>query len=147
MDISTDSPPDGRWMTLAELADVRRISKASAARLMRRRRWRRQPGNDGQIRVWVPTEADKPADSRPDAVADIRADVMEVIRPLQDAIGALRLQLDEANARAAKADLRADVLRGRLEAAQQRLHAVEAAETARRAKGRWARLRAAWRGD
>jgi hypothetical protein len=37
-----DAPGDGRWLSYAELADVRRISKESAVRLMMRHRWRRQ---------------------------------------------------------------------------------------------------------
>ena len=114
-------------MTLKELAEARQISVASAARLMRRRKCDvSRPGNDGHIRVLVPADEQEPkVDARPDVVADIRADVMEVIRPLQDAIAALRLQLDEANARALWAEqavagerAHADVLRDRIEALQ-----------------------------
>jgi hypothetical protein len=204
MDVSADSradsPADGRWMSLKELASSRRISVASAARLMRRRHWRRQPGNDGHIRVWVPTgeqepKADARADDRPDvtaearpniapdiradALADIRSGVMEVIRPLQDAIAVLEAQLTEANARAGRAEqavaderVRADVLRDKLEALQSKLRqAQDSAETrakdaeqaariatdalnvarrveeARKGRGRWTRLKAAWRGE
>jgi hypothetical protein len=47
-------PPDlslavgngARRMTYAELADIRGISRASAERLVRRRKWPRQTGND-----------------------------------------------------------------------------------------------------
>jgi hypothetical protein len=42
-----------RRMTYAELANVRGISAASAERLVRRRRWPRQTGNDGIVRVLV----------------------------------------------------------------------------------------------
>jgi hypothetical protein len=46
------------WMTKAEQqAGVRRICIASAYRLIRRKGWRRQPGNDGRVRVLVPSEA------------------------------------------------------------------------------------------
>jgi hypothetical protein len=144
---------------------------------MRRRRWRRQPGNDGHIRVWVPAGEQEPkaeawrddrTDSHPDTLADLRSGVMEVIRPLQDAIAVLEAQLTEANARAVRADDRADVLRQQLDAARtEATHAAartEAAEEeARKAQdaaealrqrerawwgqGRWARLRAAWRGQ
>jgi hypothetical protein len=49
-----------RRMTYAELAAVRGISALSAERLVRRRRWPRQTGNDGVVRVLVPlTEARK----------------------------------------------------------------------------------------
>jgi hypothetical protein len=162
MDVSADSPADdradGRWMSLKELAASRRISVPSAARLMRRRKWRRQPGNDGHIRVWVPAgeqepkaddraddrvdvppeaRADSIPDIRADALADIRSGVMEIIRPLQDAIAVLEVQLTEANARAGRAEqavtderVRADVLRDKLEALQSELRqAQDSAET------------------
>jgi hypothetical protein len=107
MDTTTDSPADGRWMTLAELATSRRISVASAARLMRRRRWRRQPGNDGHIRVWVPIGEQEPKaedrpDARPDVLAGLRAGVMEVVRPLQP-LARRAVGLPEQRARATPA--------------------------------------------
>ena len=40
-DVSADAS-EGRWMTYAELAQLRGIDKQSAARLTFRRRWRRQ---------------------------------------------------------------------------------------------------------
>lgn len=45
---------EGVWLTKAELAQRRAISVASATKLIRRSGWRRQPGNDGRIRVLVP---------------------------------------------------------------------------------------------
>jgi hypothetical protein len=48
------SPADtdgDRWMTLVELAEARGISKASAARLVRRHRWRRQTDNTRRVRA------------------------------------------------------------------------------------------------
>ena len=53
----TDASPDGQWMTVAELAALRRISKGSADRLARQRRWRRQPDQQGQLRLLVPHDA------------------------------------------------------------------------------------------
>ena len=41
MDIT---PGEGRWLTYRQIADLRGISKASAERLVRRHRWRRQEG-------------------------------------------------------------------------------------------------------
>lgn len=67
-DISLAVGDGTRRMTYAELADVRGISVPSAERLVRRRRWARQAGNDGVVRVNVPlTEAQgrrKPAPER-----------------------------------------------------------------------------------
>jgi hypothetical protein len=51
---------DVRWMTYAELAEARGISKASAARLVMRRKWTRRRGNDGGARVAVPVGEDQP---------------------------------------------------------------------------------------
>jgi hypothetical protein len=67
---------DGRWMTKREIAAVRGISIASADRLVRRHGWRKQPGNDGRVRTYVPTDwaEPKPADP-PDIRSDGRSDV------------------------------------------------------------------------
>jgi hypothetical protein len=43
-------------MTYAELGQLRGINTASAKRLASRRKWRRQPGNDGTARVAVPVD-------------------------------------------------------------------------------------------
>jgi hypothetical protein len=78
-----------RRMTYAELAAVRGISALSAERLVRRKRWPRQTGNDGIVRVLVPlTEAREVSQNRrvastgqPRASApDIREVVREIIR-------------------------------------------------------------------
>jgi hypothetical protein len=64
--LSVGSPDDGgTWLTKAELARVRRISVASADRLIRRQGWRRQPGNDGRVRVLVPSDWIKPGAGNP----------------------------------------------------------------------------------
>jgi len=55
-DVTTDGT-HGRWLTYDELAQVRGIKRIGAVRLAQKRRWRRQPGNDGKVRVLVPTEA------------------------------------------------------------------------------------------
>src|ERR1700760_2315477 len=55
-DRTGDASGDGRWMTYAEIARLRGISKASAERLVFRRHWRRQQGNDRTLRVLVPPE-------------------------------------------------------------------------------------------
>jgi hypothetical protein len=97
--MDADSPPDGQWLTLADLAKARGTSKASAARLVRRHKWRRQPGNDGHVRVLVPVEkADRPAD-RP-------ADTSGAFVVIQAALAAQ----ERAEARADRAESRADKL-------------------------------------
>jgi hypothetical protein len=230
---------------------VRRISVASADRLIRRQGWRKHPGNDGRARVlvprtWaeprhgIPTDAarskptdqnDHPTDTPPADPTDKPPDPTDktfVISVLQAAVEAqskradraeaeaeslaeratlaeeqreqflkdLRLEREQRAAEAARlqaelgqalADIRAersrlewaetgkdgersraDMLRDRLDAAenelrqareaadQARQHARDAedaieearrADAARKARGRWARLRAAWRGQ
>src|SRR3954451_2212382 len=46
----------GRWLSYAELAEMRGITRKAAARLTLRHGWRRQPGNDGATRVLVPPD-------------------------------------------------------------------------------------------
>jgi hypothetical protein len=44
----------GRWLSYAQLAELRGITKKAAIRMTQRHRWRRQPGNDGTALVSVP---------------------------------------------------------------------------------------------
>jgi DNA repair exonuclease SbcCD ATPase subunit len=115
-----DSPADDRWMTFAELAVARGINKASASKLVRRHKWRRQTDNQGSVRILVPTEAlDSPTVSPTDGPTDSPSvsptDISAVIKPLETAIIALREQLestknqlDRAENRAEQAETRAD---------------------------------------
>ena len=69
MDDHTDghsaSDLDDRWMSYREHGLARGISRASAARLAHRHRWRRRTDNDGTVRVLVPHGQDTPADRHP----------------------------------------------------------------------------------
>jgi hypothetical protein len=51
-----DDASTGRWVTYDELAKVRGIERIGAVRLVQRKRWRRQRGNDGRSRVPVPLD-------------------------------------------------------------------------------------------
>jgi uncharacterized coiled-coil DUF342 family protein len=55
---------DRRSMTYAEIAAARGISADSAVRLVRRKRWTKQAGNDGTVRVLVPVGEAIPASPR-----------------------------------------------------------------------------------
>jgi hypothetical protein len=92
-DITLAVGDGARRMTYAELAAVRGISALSAERLVRRRYWPRQTGNDSVVRVLVPlTEVRKTGGKRrvgspghqgghsPRTEPDIRAVIREVIR-------------------------------------------------------------------
>jgi hypothetical protein len=113
-DITLAVGDGARRMTYAELADVRGISAMSAERLARRRRWARQVGNDGVVRVLVPlAEARKsprrttlvrtrtssrisPLTSAPDIPPDVRT--------MESALELLREQFERERGRADRAE-------------------------------------------
>ena len=76
---------DVRWLSYGELGQACGISTASAIRLAFRRKWRRQDGNDGTVRVAVPADQANPqrgADSDGD---EIRAEMSRSCRPRRPA--------------------------------------------------------------
>ena len=113
-----------RRLTYAELADVRGISKTSAERLARRKRWPRVLGNDGIARVIVPPD-DRPglhassprrrsspgssANLRnvpPLTPADMAAAIREAVLPLSAALEAERARSDSLAAELREANRR-----------------------------------------
>jgi septal ring factor EnvC (AmiA/AmiB activator) len=64
------------WLTYAEISDAFGINGNSARALVRRKRWPRQPGNDGATRVAVPDEelASRTANGAVITPAEIPAD-------------------------------------------------------------------------
>ena len=53
-----DMPDDaGRWLTYAELAVLRGITRESAVRMAQRNHWRRRRNNRGEALVMVPDDA------------------------------------------------------------------------------------------
>jgi hypothetical protein len=202
---------DGRWLSYAQLAEARGITRKAAIRMTQRHRWRRQPGNDGTALVWVPEgdltsrqasrqtphpagdgdgDGDTPGKDR--LIEALRTDLTEANRRASDAVSladrltaqlagagertdrtlalladaervltaerqradAMRERLDEtqhdlaaAQAFASEASLQADQARGAAQEAQDAADALRRADEARKARGRWARLRAAWRGE
>jgi hypothetical protein len=66
---------------------------------------------------------------------------------LRDRIGALQAQLVEVEAEGAASDVQITELTAQLRQARQEAHAAAEADAARKGRGRWARLRAAWRGE
>ncbi len=69
-----DNGGDSRWMTYAELAEARGIKEPAAVRLVQRRRWERQPGNDGAARVAVPVAELRPSRVVAPAVGPVAPD-------------------------------------------------------------------------
>ena len=137
-------------MTYAELAAIRGISALSAERLVRRRHWPRQTGNDGVVRVLVPlTEARKTGGKRRVAnpgyqgghpsrtEPDIRGVVREVIREIagsappdvrddireddRGAVRALESAVEALREQLANADQREEAERRRAEHAERKV--------------------------
>jgi hypothetical protein len=170
--ITSGITSDVTWMSYVELGRARGISAASAKRLAIRRHWRRHQGNDGTARVAVPATETSQREARPgDDTGDVTA--MSVtdsgaLAALADAVSLLREQLTRATARADTERARADQAEARADAERDKAAAVERllaqtvashnriaveiealrqADRDRRAAGRVARLRAAWRGE
>lgn len=124
MDITPDTD-EGRWLTYRQIADLRGISKASAERLVRRHRWRRQEDNQGVTRALVPPEWTDVAPARSTAdTSDIRADGAPDVTPAAAAFEAALVAVRETK------DSEISTLRERAEAAERR---ADAADTDRRA--------------
>jgi hypothetical protein len=225
---------DDRWLTYDELAGARGTSRDAAIRWVQRHNLRRQPGNDGRVRVSVPPSAlgaaprqAHPRTDTPDAppaaafqaaldaireahaaeierlagihgaetgrltgelaaersrvdalIAGHRGEITAIeakltaetaraeagaaeVAQLRAAIGQAEARLEAEHTHGADLEARiaglhdlladaehrlVDAERGRTTALEQ-LDAMDRAETERRGKGRWARLRAAWRGE
>ena len=162
-DISGDTSGDGRWLTFDELANLRGITRASAERLAQRSRWSRQLGNDQAVRVLVPTDSL----SGGKRGADAQGLIASALARLEATVAALTGRA-EADWRAEQAEARADAERIRTETAERQMaqaekdrdmaiaahnrlatevDALRSADRARRAAGRLARIKAAWRGE
>jgi chromosome segregation ATPase len=144
--MTDDTSDDGKWLTYQQLAEARRISKPSAIRLVMRHRWRRQRDNERVVRVLVPPAMLEPDHAPYDASDDVSGDashdtslVAGALAVLEDAVAALREQLDAANATAdrAQADraderLRADRAEAAIGVERQRADALRDRVTAMR---------------
>jgi hypothetical protein len=154
----------GRWMTYDELAEARGMKRSGAVRLVQRKKWRRQAGNDGLARILVPA-TELPAvphtstgTRRPERGGDAGAGtIAAAITALEAAVTTLTDQLSKAEARAealarAGENHAAEVgsLRGRLDQAQAEARAAkERAERLEQEQRGWwhqGRLRRAWDG-
>jgi hypothetical protein len=123
-----DEGDDTRWMTYAELGQARGINTAPAKRLAARRRWRRQPGNDGTARVAVPVDE---AMHRSGNAHEAGDDVTRLVSGLVPAIATLREQLERERNRADQATDAAERGRARLAEAESRIVKLRvSAETA-----------------
>jgi hypothetical protein len=151
-DISPVVRDDVRRLTYAELAAIRGISRASAERLARRKRWPRQVGNDGIARVIVPLAAvdgatpDNMADNHPshqvpDKVNNVSGTTTDIMGAIREVITPLAAALEHERARADRLEMTlADAV------AAERIAAGEAMTLRSREdeRRRWRLLRRLW---
>lgn len=130
MDTSTDDATEGRWLTYAELAELRQIDKHSALKLALRRKWPRRKDNHGTMQVCVPLEWAVP----PERARDMGMDMSRAIAALETAVSTLREQLGQANGRADSERSRAERLEAQLQATLAKLEQAQAQYTGERSK-------------
>ena len=117
-DYRDDVGDDVKWLSYGELGQVRGISTASAIRLVFRRKWRRQDGNDGTVRVAVPVDEAKPQKEVVDNEADgVGRDIGQVVGLLETAATMLRERGEAADGMLAALHANADEALARAEAA------------------------------
>jgi hypothetical protein len=106
-----------RWLSYDELAEIRGIDRASAIRMVRRKRWPKQESNDGTTRVAVPasvirvtrhpvTDLGTPSDKN----HVLSGDKDQTIKALEGEAAALREALARESARADRAEAAAAVV-------------------------------------
>lgn len=86
-----------RWMTISELAESRQISRPSAARMVRRKGWRKQRANSGAVLYFIPKGEEAPREGNPkgnptgdDPMAALLASKDQTIAALQGHVTDLR---------------------------------------------------------
>jgi hypothetical protein len=131
----------GRWLTYAQLAKMRGITRKAAIRMTQRHRWRRQPGNDGTALVWVPhadlTPRQLPSRQTSRQTPDDDGDgntpgtsvLAGALAALEDAVAALREQLERAEAGRADASARADRAEERIDELRTTIDELKAGQT------------------
>jgi hypothetical protein len=151
-----DEPEAERWLSYAELADLRGISKTSATRMAFCYKWRRQERNDGAARVFVLRSA---LHGKGGSAIQRTAANDPATRLFRQRVEAAETRADQVEARAQRAQITAEVKRSR--AAQKdldrersradelrsRADVATPAGDSRRGLGLPWQLTAAWRGE
>jgi hypothetical protein len=162
-------PGEGDWLTYDQIAKLRGTAKVGAIRWVQRHRLRRQPGNDGLVRILVTpdvlAQTSPPRRSTPTVTPNGAAAFETALAAIREAhageLTTLRDQLQDQRGRVERAEVtiatqtsligaaetRAELAEAEARDVQNKLAEMRQADDARKALGRWARLRAAWRGE
>jgi hypothetical protein len=117
-DERNDVGDDFRWLSYGELGQARGISTASAIRLAFRRKWPRQDGNNGTVRVAVPVDEAGPQGEMADSDGDgVGRDIGQVVGLLETATTMLRERGEAADVMLAALHANAEEALARAEAA------------------------------
>jgi hypothetical protein len=156
-DAHHDDARAAEWLTYQQIAESRGISKRAAMRMVQRQALRRQPGNDGKVRILVPgdmlqsahraSHAHGQRDGARDAHHDAQMAYHAALQAKDGEIVALQGQVEAQASLITELRVVADALRERLEEIRQQADELREAEAKRKGRGRWARLWAAWRGE
>lgn len=125
IDAATDSGVDGRWLTYAELAELRHIDKPSALKLALRRKWPRRKDNHGRMQVCVPAEWLADRDKSMHGDMDTSTDMSRAISALEGSVTALREQLEQVQKRADQSEIRAERAESRAHELRERLEVLQ----------------------
>lgn len=141
-EVSGDQSPDVRWLTYAEIGDIRRIGRESAVKLVQRKRWRRVRGNDGEARIGVPLDWLTPA-KPPSADIPVKAprndppspppDITRIVDAFGGAVASLTNRAEVAEKRAERAETEAADLRQTLDQARTAAQEAKAEAASQRA--------------
>jgi hypothetical protein len=125
--------------------------------MTQRQHLRRQPGNDGKVRVLVPRDMLAPSHrasqdpaqgtSQRDRADDAQDAMRTAIEALRGENTALRGQIEAKDALIGELRIAANRADAAAQVAQAEAEKLRQADDVRKARGRWARLRAAWRGE
>jgi hypothetical protein len=122
-----DAEPGGRWISYAELAEIRGTDKTSALKLALRQKWPRRKDNHGTMHVCVPSEwlgswGNRRSDNTPHDMPSSTpngVDISRAINTLEVALAAADKRADQAEKRADRAEIRAEQAETRENQAQQ----------------------------
>jgi hypothetical protein len=143
----SDEPSAPSWLSYAEAGERLGLSADAVRVRARRGKWRRMTANDGRTLVQVPEAPDERSPGRSPARGGPLAALQEAVTALREQLQAERTRSDMLFGRLTEAESRARDATEAARIATDGLRTARQTEAIRKAKGRWARLQAAWRGE